>query len=209
MNNPPVLTILIPTLECRAHFLRDLLTAIDVQLTSDVEVITLLDNGEQSVGEKRNRLVEMAVASGADYSVFVDDDDAIASDYVASILDAAKQRPDTITFNVRRFENGQTVGHQLCSLKHPPGFSVQNPGTPFITWLCSPIHINPVRTELARQVKFPPINAGEDTAWQVELYPLLKSEVHIVAYLYDYRYVSPDRRGHGVSNTSGWILVEE
>ena len=49
------------------------------QLTSEVEVLTELDDGTRSIGEKRNALVESA---GGEYVCFVDDDDMVSSDYV-------------------------------------------------------------------------------------------------------------------------------
>ncbi len=47
-------------------------------------------------GTKRNQLIEQ---TQSDYLTFIDDDDAVSSDYVSSILEAMQSNPDVITFN--------------------------------------------------------------------------------------------------------------
>lgn len=198
------LSILIPSLITRNHLLSALLTDLEFQLTPEVEVIVLIDDRHhESTGEKRNRLLQMARGT---YSVFIDDDDRIRETYVKDIVEAMKFEPDCITFNVHRMENWQTVGEQIVSLEHPAGWSIENGGTEFITYRCSPLHITPIKTDIAKEIKFPPYSVQEDTPWQKAIYPHLKTQVRINKVLYDYLYVSPDQR-NDTHDLGGWKLV--
>ena len=64
--------------------------------SEEVEILTHVDGGEISTGNKRNALVNIARGT---YVVHVDDDAEVASDYVSSILEAAKQDSDAIVLN--------------------------------------------------------------------------------------------------------------
>ena len=85
-------SILIPTLVERHARFAQLYSRLQTQihatrLAADVEICVLEDNREQLLGSKRNILLDGA---RGDYSAFVDDDDAVASDYVAVIANALR-----------------------------------------------------------------------------------------------------------------------
>ena len=75
-----ILSILIPSLESRRGSLRTLLSLIGTR--EGVEVLTHIDDGRISTGNKRNQLVEKAQGK---YVVHIDDDDYITPKYLSLI----------------------------------------------------------------------------------------------------------------------------
>ena len=69
-----------------------------------VQLYTLKDNKEMTIGEKRQKMYEKSEAL---YSWQIDDDDDIADDAIELILEAIKQEPDCITFQEKCLINGQ------------------------------------------------------------------------------------------------------
>ncbi len=62
------------------------------------EVLCNVDSGENSSGKKRN---ELTAAASGEYIAFIDDDDDVSDDYVASICGAViNSRPDVVSFIV-------------------------------------------------------------------------------------------------------------
>ena len=97
------LSILVPTLDSRSLYLSMMLSSLEGQLTPEVEVLTEIDRGEKTIGEKRNILLERATG---DYISFVDDDDIVAYDYVDSILRAIETSPDVVGIHTPRRRGG-------------------------------------------------------------------------------------------------------
>jgi len=99
----PLLTILIPTTVGREkqykHLLNRIMKAENgfAVLSGRVEDISLCDNKEMTIGEKREKLYQ--TANGI-YSWQIDDDDDIAPNAIQLILEAIKSNPevDCITF---------------------------------------------------------------------------------------------------------------
>ena len=91
------LSILMPGLENRMQrcAIKD---QIESQIVPGVEFLELIDNGEETSGAKRQRLMEMATG---DYIAFVDDDDLVSTDYLQSLLESIEEGPDVVTFNVQ------------------------------------------------------------------------------------------------------------
>jgi hypothetical protein len=78
------LSILICSLNRRKKYLKRLVDILRSQANRDIEVLCDIDNGEVSIGSKRQKLLNSAVG---DYVCFVDDDDLVSEDYVDLILD--------------------------------------------------------------------------------------------------------------------------
>ena len=57
----PKLSILIPTMNRRKHFLERLMGCLDNQVNGpySVEILTNCDDGEKTIGQKRNELAEV------------------------------------------------------------------------------------------------------------------------------------------------------
>lgn len=135
-----------------------------------------------TTGFKRNLLLDDAEDSRA--LCFVDDDDALHPAYLSSILKAMDSRPDVVGFKTRRFVEGKQIGEAIHSIRYKRSQTVS-----FGDWIRYervPNHLNPVRTELAREVRFKDITYGEDHDYADRLRPLLKTEKFIDQYLYDY-----------------------
>ena len=91
------LSILVCALEKREEFHKTLMPVLGTQKAAfkdEVEILVEIDNGEKSIGTKRNLLLERAKG---DYIVFIDDDDMISDTYVSRILECIdKSQPDVI-----------------------------------------------------------------------------------------------------------------
>lgn len=181
----PILSILIPTLASRHLYLTDMLGQLERQNSPAIEVLTLVDNGEKSIGQKRNELLVMATGR---FTTFLDDDDVIAPDYVERILKAAWLNPDVITFKMRRYIDGVLMGEERMSFESGGEYIIDQSNPSWITWDYPPTHLCPVRAEIAKSVPFEDLNVGEDSTWQRAVYPLLNSEVFIDRVLYQYHF---------------------
>jgi glycosyltransferase involved in cell wall biosynthesis len=87
-----LLSCLIPTIpERRTTFLPRFLTELERQTAGlPVEILTFYDNQQRSVGEKRNTLLREAKGK---YIVYLDDDDEIAPDFIAEIMEVIYNEP--------------------------------------------------------------------------------------------------------------------
>ncbi len=64
-----------------------------------VELLIESDNGERTSGQKRNAIT---ARSTGEYLAFVDDDDAVDSGYVTSLMEGIERNVDVVTFNLQR-----------------------------------------------------------------------------------------------------------
>lgn len=163
--------------------------ALSVQQRERVQVLILNDDKSMMLGEKRNAMV--AVAKGR-YVVFVDDDDRIASDYIATILEATSSDADVITFPVAVSLNGEPP--KTCY--YSKDFSQDRNLADRYERL--PNHICCTRRELALAAQFPDIPYGEDSGYSKSLHPLLRTEHRIdrVLYFYDYSSATTEAQLH-------------
>lgn len=181
MNNP-LFSVLICSLERRKHYLDRLKAVLSPQKTKEVEFLVSIDNGENSVGTKRNQLLQQAKG---DYIAYVDDDDLVMPNYVELIVQAIKSsHPDVIGIHLLHKEDGILRGLTYHSLKYQT-WSNEKVGD-MMHYYRNPNHINPVKRELALKVKFPDTNMCEDRVYSANLLPYLKSEVYIKDPIYEY-----------------------
>lgn len=177
------LSILICSLHKRKPFLDRLLKVLcpQVEKYSDVNVIINKDNGELIIGDKRNKLLEEAKSS--EFLCFIDDDDLIADSYVDDIVKALETKPDCVGMEGIITVNNRNPKKFTHSIKYNSWHEKDG------VYYRSPNHLNPIKTELALQIKFPSINSGEDQDFSNRILPLLKTEVYIDSpiYFYDYR----------------------
>lgn len=150
----------------------------NMDLYPKIEVISIQDNKEMSIGEKRELLYKRA--SGI-YSLQIDDDDSIADNAIELILEAIKQEPDCITFRENCMMNGKyyTCNHSLKYNDWADNFD----GFDFVR---TPFYKDVIKTSIAQSVPFQHIRYGEDHAWSRDLKPYLKNEVHIDKEIYYY-----------------------
>ena len=183
----PILSILIPSLYKRTGLLSSLLSDLNSQIEdkSQVEILTFVDDGGISTGNKRNRLVEQAQGK---YVVQVDDDDVVSSDYIPSILEAAKQDADVIVFNGIMTTDGRNPKKWYISKDLPYKSDIRNGEEIYLRY---PNHIVPIKRDIALQVPFPNKYREEDFDYATKLHNLglIKTEAKIDKYLYTYRFI--------------------
>lgn len=170
----------------RRWYLTRLVNTLKLQLTDGVEhVITYFDPA-LSIGANRQRMVE---AASGDYVNFVDDDDLVALDYVATIWPLLQREPDYVGYQLQMYVDGR----KLKPTYHDPGC---------IGWYEDErgyyrdiSHVNPIRREIAVLAKFDG-GFGEDERWAKQVRELWKIKkfqyVNQVMYHYYYRSVKND-----------------
>ena len=204
-----VLDILICTLPARAERFAALEAKLQAQIDAEdlvdcVSVLSECDDGELSIGAKRNRLLDRA---SADYVCFVDDDDDVAPlggqdvPYVRLMVDGIRRErgrrvgadtpvPDCVGIvgAVRRTDG------TWKSFKHSMAFAVAETRDCYFR---PPNHLNPVRLELIRShgIRFTDKSHGEDSdyAGMIRSLGLVKSEQFVEECAYWY-YPSPRHR---------------
>jgi len=176
-----ILSILICTIPKRRDMFDRLLFDIRSQVSrSGVDIEILADNGPESVGFKRQKLIE---AAQGDYVCFVDDDDNISATYISSILTALSTGPDVVGFCGIITTNGRHAKRfkisKLCNYEEKRGVYYRYNN-----------HLSPVKRSIAVQVGYKDMSHGEDFDYATRLQPLVKTEVFIDQNLYYYRYVT-------------------
>lgn len=176
----PKWTLGILSLSERQVSLTRLLGILEPQLSDQIEVIIYLNDGEYSIGRLRQTILDEAAG---EYISFIDDDDMIPEDFVATILPYLDGVVDYIGFKVDLFDNGERKRPVYHSLAYPNWHEDDKGYYRGIT------HLNPLRTELARQSKFLDISMGEDEAWASNINA--KTEHFINRPMYTYLHQTP------------------
>ncbi len=162
-TNNPKLTILICSITSRAKYLAELISCLTPQLNEDVAVHIATDDGQITIGAKRNQLVASVTS---DYCVFIDDDDLVAATYVKRILLALQTSPDCVGI----IDNRPWKTHR---------HSIRDKTAD---------HLNPIKTSIVKEVPFLDISLGEDVDFSGRVQPLIKSEIMVNKPIYIYRY---------------------
>lgn len=167
--------------ECYNALMQELNKQIAVNNAQDkIEIITETDNGENSVGKKRNNVLDKA---RGEYVCFIDDDDMITDIYVSKTLKALESKPDVVElvgylpkYNLPFIHNLNCGGH------------FRKDGIQFRT----PNHLNTIKTSIARRVRYPEISHGEDQDYSHRLWDsgLMKTEALIGDRMYIYQFDS-------------------
>ena len=182
------LSILIATLKDRTGQFEELYNNLDKQindngLSEEVEIVVFQDDYEYLVGMKRNTL--LADASGL-FTVFVDDDDLIADDYVKTMVDVIKDNPDIDCIGFKGLLISEDLGNKefIHSIKYK-GYSKD-----YNYYYRPPNHLNPIKAEISKRFTFPVLNSGEDYDWAMQILNsrLLKKEIFIDRIMYYYRF---------------------
>jgi len=186
----PKLSILICSLESRKKLLDRLLLHLEIQqflLPPDsVEFLIETDNGEKTTGEKRNILLDRA---RGEYVFFVDDDDLLAPNALELILKAVEANPDAVGINLLMSWNGGKTerSFHFGQFNNQEWFQVDDPMRPgYLTYFRGANHLNPIKKELAQQVRFPEITQGEDKVYAYGICKLIKTMVDIDQPIYFY-----------------------
>jgi glycosyltransferase involved in cell wall biosynthesis len=177
------LSILIPTLPTRIdeyyRLMKMLLNQIKQHnLENRVQILSICDTKDISVGEKRNMLIN---SSNGRYVCFIDDDDIVSDDYLIQIFRAIESNADVITFCGEYVEN---------ELRTPFSISRVHRGNYNEAGMLYrlPNHLCPVKREIAVSCLFTHKNFGEDSDYADKINQHIRNEFHIQDKLYFYLY---------------------
>lgn len=183
------LTILVCSIHTRyATFLPEIekqlfdqYNALALEDQDRTEIIVLTDNKKLMLGTKRNLLTNMAQGK---YVVFVDDDDKIADDYIAQLLEGTKSNADCIVFQAAVSLNGEAPKTCYYSKDVKADYNTA------VAYYRIPNHICCIKKSVSLKSSFPNVLYGEDAGFGKVLLPHLKTEHKIDKVLYYYNYNS-------------------
>lgn len=177
------LSILICSMRSRSALLHRLLTALYTQIPDNtVEVLINTDDGELSIGAKRNQLLKDSIG---EYICFFDDDDMPSNDYVSKILMAIATKPDCCSLTGVMTTNGKNPEVFNHTLKHSTWSRTTVDG--HVVHYRMPNHLNAVKRSVAIEIGFDDrLNKGEDFDYSKKLYPKLHTESEISGVIYNY-----------------------
>lgn len=149
----------------------------------EVEVVIFEDETKQSIGFKRNML--MREANGA-YLGFIDSDDRIGPNYFKHAFTGIEKDVDVCGLTGIITEDGKNPKKFVHSMKYDSWYEKDG------VYYRNNNHLNVVKTSIARQMKFPEINSGEDHDYSKQLLAsgLIKTEYwdeNEIIYYYDFR----------------------
>lgn len=181
------LSILVPTIKRHDKYFTLLKFELYAQMLPHSDEVELLydDSEVDSIGEKRNRL--MGRAKGK-YLCFIDADDWPIVNYVELLIKAIESDCDCMSLMGSYSVDGVFDGIFEHSLKYDKWETVDGE----IKYLRFPNHLNCIKSEIAKQFKFPEKNFGEDFDWSTIVHEagVLKTEHYIPEILYFYRYAT-------------------
>lgn len=183
-----LLTVMIPTLNDRKQFFDNLIEQLSGQVTKEIEIAVLSDNRELTTGEKRNLLIDQCET---EWCVFIDDDDQIAHNYIERHVEILKAKPETdaIGFLGMIWTDGKRP-HQF-EHKHNNEYKEDN-STGVVRYIRPIMHINVIRTSIARQIRYPDLTFAEDMDYGLRLQKsgLIQKAEFINEVMYHYLYRS-------------------
>jgi len=187
-----ILSILIPTTTDRQADFERLESELQKQIgNKQVEVFSLCDNKEVSVGAKRNELYKMAQGK---YSVMIDSDDWVPPYYIKEVLKAAKQDKDCIGYIEACLINGEEK-KSLISLKCEKWCEF-SPAKEGFHYHRTPFFKVPIKTEICKYVGVKDMRFAEDHDFAKRVHMMLKDEAFINKEMYYYHANSMTREEH-------------
>jgi glycosyltransferase involved in cell wall biosynthesis len=187
------LTIAIPTIFGREEQFNSLLAELERQKEPyyfQVEILWHKDNKEMSIGAKRNLLYKQA--KGA-YTVLLDDDDTVAPDYIAKVMEALKQEPDCVGYLEQCTMDG--VVKIACHSNRFKDWKDNYGGYDYARTI---FYKDVIKTSIAQKVQVRDMRFGEDHnfAKRLKVSGLLKKEVFINEIMYYYSYQTMSKSEH-------------
>jgi hypothetical protein len=188
VSEPEVLwSILIPTLASREAKFLELLGVLLPQVESsaaEIEVVALHNDGEWSLPEIRQQLLE---TSRGRYLSYIDDDDLVPGYFVDEVVKALQEEPDCVGFQLRKCwvprDSPDSITDQ--SIRHRYNHS-------YVTndWCL----MNPIKASIAKQATFRVWNDNvyEDREFKLQLVDKLVNETYVPKVMYLYRFDQRD-----------------
>jgi cellulose synthase/poly-beta-1,6-N-acetylglucosamine synthase-like glycosyltransferase len=165
------LDIYITSVPSRQHKLSHLLSVLTPQIVRGVRVV--VDLSLETFFIKLNRATTV---STADYLVFIDDDDMVHTDYIATIMPYLNDSIDYLSYGIDFWIDG---------LPQPPLTATSDNQTPYVNPRC------PIRTSLTIGLVAKDSYTAE-MDWSRQLSKRITNFAEIPRSLLDYRYDSND-----------------
>lgn len=172
------ISILIPTMTSRNALFQQVRAEIQRQAAEcpqlRVEILWEADNGELTLGQKRNVLVDRCTGR---YHCFIDDDDILAPDYLATFVPMITSGID---YDCASFVGAHYQRGVFTKLFHH--------SLAYSEWRETPTHfiraispMNLIKTDIVRQIRYKDIRNTEDSEFSFRLLDsgLLQSEYAI------------------------------
>ncbi len=154
------------------------------------EVLVLTDFRTMSLGEKRNRLMQIA---GGTHLIHLDDDDALVPTAVNVLLEALWRSPDVDVFAYDSLASidGSKPFRVRTSIDFDNEQVAATPDGSFGDIRRKPWHWCLWRSDLARKYKFSG-RIDEDWQWLSQILPAVKTQVKLDEALHIYRHDTRD-----------------
>lgn len=154
----------------------------DIYRNGEVEILYLTDNKENSIGYKRNMLLGLA---DGEYIEFIDSDDRIGEKHFEHAFVGISKGVDACGLTGIITEDGQNPKKFVHSMRYDSWYEKDG------VYYRGINHLNVCRASIAKQMKFPETNHGEDRSYSDQLMAsgLIKTEYwdeNETIYLYDY-----------------------
>lgn len=157
----------------------------EAHLEKEIEILSLCDNKEMSIGEKRRRLYEKAKG---EYSWMIDDDDSIRYDGISMVYAELDGMVDCVGFKELCIFDGKRVESSCFSSRYG-GWADKVDGYDHVR---TPFFKTPIKTDLCLSVDIPFTRFGEDHQFARNIYPHLKMESFIDEFIYIYQHNSSE-----------------
>src|SRR6185503_5081494 len=174
----PKLTIRVLTQPTRTMWMDRLFRYLYPQIeqySNDTELLVRMCDYSISVGDNRQQLRDSATGT---YSVYIDDDDLVADDYVERVLEAVETDADYIGYYLERYDDGRLTGRFKHSISEG---NISN--------------VNPIKTDIALTQTMSG-GFGEDRRWWNPLresgFVQTESFIDETMYFYYYRSAKSD-----------------
>lgn len=192
------LTIGVCGLNSRVELFKLLDAELKRQKTDDVELIYIFDEGQWSLGKKRNYIIDTAQG---EYIAFIDDDDWINYDYIEMLLKEAN-KCQVLTFKTAHYIDGEFNKEVVYSTtkgnKDHPDY--------YIRWANA---ICCWRTEFLRKVRFSEITWAEDSEFGSRASKHRPKEKFINKVLYLHRFSTIHSTGEVENSNEGELVLTD
>lgn len=174
--------LLLPTIPHRHDLVCGLLEEIDRQHQPGLGVLVYRDNLQRRGNASYVKWQALEEMSDADYTSFISDDDWIAPNFTARVMEALQTGPDFVGFRYRYTVDGQPGPKIVHSLRYD---GWDNTGDVFTRGIG---HYNPIRRKLALLATWQPIQDA-DRFWAADLHASgqVRTEAFIDEEMYYYR----------------------
>lgn len=179
------LSILVCSLVDRREAFAKLRSKLETQIAKyngAVELVVNEDNGQKSIGKKRNELLHMA---NGQYICFIDDDDDVSDWYIDKMIEGIAGGVDCCSLIGTLSVDGIPKGKFAHSLRYKKWDEKRMPDGSMVYYRC-PNHLNVVERSIAKKVGFQDISFGEDKIYSDGLLKYLSSEIEVEGINYHY-----------------------